>query len=218
MQHRVQIDGHLVDLNAIDGKTISIEAVASTLSRNCRFNGALRGDWPVQWHSVADHCRLVAALLYRETEDPSLALVGLLHDAHESLIGDIPTPVKHWFGIGAEEKALEMRVLSALGVAQHLSPRVLAKVKAADVEALRIEVNALGLDSVLFGFDPVEQCASRDRHRALCDDLGILRAHDSRSMSAVFRESAAEFLKMHSALVQQQMDAVALSEIDIASA
>lgn len=58
--------------------------IAESLAKICRFNGH-----STVFYSVAQHCCLVADML-----PPHQRLYGLLHDAHEAVIGDITLPVK----------------------------------------------------------------------------------------------------------------------------
>lgn len=197
----VHIAGKLIDLNS--PQSLSIEVVASTLARNCRFNGALRDDVPVIWHSVADHCVLVSELLQCRDGDPNLAKLGLLHDAHEALIGDIPTPVKRWFRIEEQEKALEMRVLEYFGMGRHATAQAMARVKQADIEALRIEVNMLALDPHVFGFDAELQFKQKAADRDFCDARGLLQPVGDIPLSRVFESSRNRFLDVYADLDTQ---------------
>lgn len=62
---------------------IKIEDIALSLANKCRFSGH------TQFFSVAEHCLSVAYRL-----PPELRLAGLLHDAAEAYLGDIPSPIK----------------------------------------------------------------------------------------------------------------------------
>lgn len=70
--------------------------IARGLSNTCRFAGQLCGDTTIApfFYSVAEHSILVHDLLVAWGADPPLLVAGLLHDAHEAVYGDIPTPLK----------------------------------------------------------------------------------------------------------------------------
>lgn len=65
---------------------ICIEDIAHHLSRLCRYAGAVP-----TFYSVAEHCVRVSRLF---TPDSYLAKWGLLHDATEAYLQDLPKPVK----------------------------------------------------------------------------------------------------------------------------
>lgn len=75
--------------------------VAESLARIPRFNGHIGGGA----YSVAQHCVLGARALLEETENPRLAGLFLLHDAHEAYVGDIATPVARAIASVAEIQA-----------------------------------------------------------------------------------------------------------------
>lgn len=79
------------------------------LSKICRYNGQIN-----RFYSVAEHSVLVS--LYAEAEGDIEAMYpALLHDAHEYLSGDIPTPQKDMVkGLKAFEDGYEMVVREAL--------------------------------------------------------------------------------------------------------
>lgn len=98
----VTSERRMVRLTAINA---DVREVAHALSRLCRFTGHTEVTY-----SVAQHSLLVASLVAQT--DPDLAIVGLLHDAHEAYLGDISRPVKELyretFGTGFD--AIESRI------------------------------------------------------------------------------------------------------------
>lgn len=113
--------GACLDLMVPDWSVVRLSDVAWSLSRLPRFAGHTRGTYPL---SVAEHSVMVAADLLGRTGQRDLARAGLLHDAHEAAIGDIPTPVKIALGVDAV-RALEDRLQDALAPRFGLAPGVL---------------------------------------------------------------------------------------------
>ena len=74
------------DLSHPNPEDIDIRDIAHSLSNTCRFNGHT-----VQHYSVAQHSILVSLLCPHE-----FRFQGLMHDAHETYMGDI-TPQVKWF-------------------------------------------------------------------------------------------------------------------------
>lgn len=75
----------------------TLDDIALALSRAPRFGGQCREDW-----SVLDHSMFAAALAVEDKCAPGLVLACLVHDAHEALTGDVPSPFK-----SAELKVLQ---------------------------------------------------------------------------------------------------------------
>lgn len=110
--------------------------IAPALANLCRFAGQMR------WWSVAQHSLLVGALV-----PPRHRLRGLLHDASEAFLADIPSPLKH-SPIMRGYRALEARTMAAIhedfGLAEEDAEGD-AEVKQADLLALRAEALYLGI-------------------------------------------------------------------------
>lgn len=82
--------GHKFDILNPDRDAIVIEDIAHSLALINRFNGHTK--WP---YSVAQHSVLVSQLVPEQ-----YALHGLMHDAAEAYLGDIPKPWKSYVSIG----------------------------------------------------------------------------------------------------------------------
>lgn len=69
---------------------ISIKDIAHSLSQQCRFGGHTRKPY-----SVAEHSVRVCRRLHEQGCSKIVQLWGLLHDASEAYLVDIPAPLKH---------------------------------------------------------------------------------------------------------------------------
>lgn len=70
---------------------IVIQDIAHSLSMQCRFSGHVK-----KFYSVAQHCVLVSYIC-----DSSDAFWGLMHDASEAYLVDVPRPIKRSGKFGA---------------------------------------------------------------------------------------------------------------------
>jgi len=92
----------VVDLENLTSDDIILEVIAQALAHQNRYLGHT-----IRPYSVAEHSVLVARLVWQETQDPDLALWGLFHDAPETWLADIPTPVKALIGAHGMAQYLE---------------------------------------------------------------------------------------------------------------
>lgn len=88
-----------------DPELICIEDIAHGLANQCRFAGQA----VCRYYSVAEHCIHVSRIC-----DPSVALWGLLHDAAEAYLGDMPRPLKHATAFGAVYREAEDALMAAI--------------------------------------------------------------------------------------------------------
>ncbi|MCZ7675064.1 MAG: hypothetical protein M5U35_03000 [Roseovarius sp.] len=101
------ISGKRFPLEEPDADQINIEDIAYALSMQCRFNGHC-----TKFYSVAEHSVHVS----REI-DPKLSMVGLLHDAAEAYLGDVPSPLKKKRSQFSEiEEKLEAAIGNRFGI------------------------------------------------------------------------------------------------------
>ena len=77
--------GKQFDVFAPEIELIRIEDIAHALAYTCRFGGHCK-----RFYSVAEHSMAVS----RCCKSAEVELVGLMHDAAEAYMGDIPGPIK----------------------------------------------------------------------------------------------------------------------------
>lgn len=175
--------------------------IAWPLARICRFGGRLPKYGPMAFYSVADHSVLVALILREFGEPASVQYAGLMHDAHEALMGDIVTPVKRWLAIEEKEAALAQAVCERFGVC--VDQAAWSAVKVADLAALYIECKAMEMDVRAY-FASQEMRAKLD---SLAPDLsliqreGLLMPNLCMSVDEVVSQSAGRFVRWRDNLV-----------------
>ncbi len=92
-----------------------LDDIAQSLSNQCRFNGH------VDFYSVAEHCVRVSEILERDDAFNNTILLGLMHDAAEAYIGDIPGPWKSLVSIDGRpiaevEREIELAIFERFGL------------------------------------------------------------------------------------------------------
>ena len=111
------VSGKKIDVTNPDPETIDVSDIAWALSRMPRFSGHTIPYIP---YSVAQHCIQVMKDL--APHGPKIQMYGLLHDAAEAYINDLPSPVKHIPEIHAVIKKLEDRLMltiyEAIGISK----------------------------------------------------------------------------------------------------
>jgi uncharacterized protein len=105
---------------------VHIEDIAHALANSCRFAGHC-----LKFYSVAEHSVLLSTIV-----PPEMALVGLLHDATEAYVVDVPRPLKPFL---AEFKDIEHKVWCAIAQRYGLDYELPDRIKHADNEMVLAE-------------------------------------------------------------------------------
>lgn len=105
---------------------IDIEDIAHALSMTCRYSGHC-----MRFLSVAEHSVHISNRASRAN-----ALWGLLHDASEAYLTDIPRPIKYEM---TDYQDLETRVQSVICERFGLSPEMPKEIHQLDLAALKVE-------------------------------------------------------------------------------
>jgi len=127
---------------------VCIEDIAHSLSLQCRFAGHCR-----EFYSVAEHSVRVSVLLQEwAPQDRMLHLLGLLHDASEAYLVDLPRPVKRVVvGYSEAEALVQTAIWHRFGLVEgehngqtaRMHPGVAALIKRADNTLLATEARDL---------------------------------------------------------------------------
>jgi uncharacterized protein len=117
---------------------IIIEDIAHALGNQGRFAGHSRFRYSVGEHSVR-----VSELLERTGHPYIVQLWGLLHDASEAYLVDLPTPLKYGTLMGVEYLKAEKALMRAICFRFALPPEEPEPVRVADAVLLATEVRDL---------------------------------------------------------------------------
>lgn len=158
------VSGKFVNVLTPNPDDLLIEDIAWSISRISRFAGHTI---PLQPYTVGQHSIFVADMIWQETRDIKLALYGLLHDAAEAFIGDIPSPVKHVPSIRSEINKIEDNLLSVIMekfIGETITAEEWSKIKFYDKRAQFIEAHAFMVSRGKDWYD-------RDKHDITLLDL-----------------------------------------------
>jgi hypothetical protein len=114
-------------------KDIHIEDIAHALSLICRYNGHCSS-----YYSVAQHSVYVSDIVA-----PEFALQGLLHDAAEAYIGDVPRPIKKMIPMFGD---IERVCMSTISRKYSLPQAFDESIWVADNIMLATEVSSFGMN------------------------------------------------------------------------
>jgi hypothetical protein len=93
---------------------IEVFDIASGLANQCRFSGQTR-----EFYSIAEHSVRVSMLMQSHGIGPAAALVGLLHDAAEAYLVDMPQPVKYAVqGYREAEERVQAAIFERFGIVE----------------------------------------------------------------------------------------------------
>lgn len=111
---------------------VNIEDIAHALSMLCRFGGHC-----LKFYSVAEHSVHIARWLYPR-HGAFVALCGLLHDATEAYVVDVPRPLKPFL---SNYKEIEHQNWLAIAASFNLPSKLPSCVKEADFRMLSDEAS-----------------------------------------------------------------------------
>jgi uncharacterized protein len=152
------LSGRRLDLLDPSPFDVEIEDIAHGLARVARWNGQTKGPYPF---SVAQHSLLVEAIAQSSLLDmpPKTALVVLLHDAAEYVIGDIISPFKAV--LGDAYKGVEARILAAVMIRFGLPPEIKGPVRVLTKDADSIAAYHEAVRLAGFSLDEAERFFGR---------------------------------------------------------
>lgn len=130
---------------ALTDEMISINSIAKGLSRECRFAGQIK-----MFYSVAQHSVILSRAM------PRFKILGLLHDASEAYLRDIPRPIK---AVLPDYRRLETKVQESIY-------RSTTGLVPEEIEGLADEIHTLDMRLMM-----TEALALYDAHPNWIDDF-----------------------------------------------
>lgn len=98
----------------------SLKDIVWALSHVNRYSGHCL--WP---YSVLHHSCFIASRMFIDIGDSKLALQGLMHDATEAYMGDVPRPIKRLVPKYTEvEEQMQKQLFTHFGIDPVMDPRV----------------------------------------------------------------------------------------------
>ncbi len=139
--------GRTVNLLDIQPADVTAEALAESLAKLNRFSGRSPEPWPVATHSV-----LVERLC-----PPELGPWAILHDAHETILGDMTTPAVELISHAGRIPNLAVVIASVKGrIDRVIGGAWGVPVRSVSQELRRADRIALQAEAILFlGAEPV---------------------------------------------------------------
>lgn len=129
--------GKMINVFEPDPDLICIEDIAHALSNLCRFGGHTR-----RFYSVAEHSLRVAAIVPEKHK-----IAGLLHDASEAYLVDLPSPIKYFIPKYQEyEQNLMLAIAEKFGFDYPLHSEVVR----ADRQLLEVEWGEMMVKNPIF--------------------------------------------------------------------
>jgi hypothetical protein len=129
--------GHYFDVLNPDPALIDIRDIAHSLAQHPRYGGHLP-----KFYSVGAHSLHVSYMLGNGGYGRAIELMGLLHDASEAYIADMPSPIKSSLpDYKRMERNLQEAIYERFNIFCYKQHHDL--LKEADVQALKVEWNVL---------------------------------------------------------------------------
>lgn len=136
------LSGRLIDLDGFDLADFDLMDVSHPLSQQCRFGGHTTSHYSVAQHSVAVASlarELAAEAGASDAEQTLTQFQGLLHDAHEAYVIDLPKPIRDSDGFETY-RALERRIMGKIMQFHDLPKELSGAVQEADRILLDSEI------------------------------------------------------------------------------